>query len=559
MKTKLIRTIAPVLTIIALIVMSEPLYAQTLNEQVTVAAAYEPSLPQVDKINVNPAPEETDLKLPNLTYSITPTPLSPGFTPDAIPPVRLTGEPSDRLYRNYARLGFGNYTTPYAEFWATTLNNKSYGLGLHFKHLSSSGEIKDYAKSNNSLNLIELQGQKFFTNHTLDARLGFKRNVVHHYGFQPAMYEVMVNEDDLKQHFNRFSAGTDFTSNYKENDKINHHAGLSFNSIGDAFETRESTVNLSLGADKQFELFSFTDYQQLGLESRISFTHYSDSIKKQGSSIISIKPYLATRFNEYSFKVGADLNFVGDTASKVFLFPFAEASLSVIEDALTVYAGINGTVQRRGFDILSNENPFVQSILPLKYTREKFVFYAGARVRAGRLINLYASFKAASVENAPFFINDFSQTPRRRFTIIYDDAGHIAGRFEAEFNKAEKLNIKAFIAFDSWNTERQAEAWHKPASTIGGSIWYNLGDKIITKASLEIKGKQTARLLNASNDPYAVTVKGYTDLSLGIDYRYSKLLTAFLSLNNVLGSRYYYWYDYPGYRFNMMAGISYAF
>ena len=559
MKTILIKTSLLFVAIFAFLAFSVRLPAQSLNEQVTVVAAYEPSLPEVNKINANPAAEETEVKLPKLSYGITPTPLEPGFAPGVIPSVRLTGEPLERLYRNYARIGFGNYTTPYAEFWATTLRNKSYGLGVHIKHLSSSGEIKDYAQSNNSLNLVELQGQKFFENHTLNANLGFRRNVVHHYGFKPSLFEVPINEDDLKQHFNRFDAGAEFASHYKDKDKLNHAARLNFNSIGDKFDTRESTINLNLNADKQFEMFSFTEYQQAGIEGDLRFTQYHDSLKKQGSSLVSIKPYLATRFNEYTFKLGVDLSFTGDSASKAYLFPFAEASLEVIDEALTVYAGINGSVQRRGFDALSDVNPFVQSVLPLKYTREKFVFYAGARARAGRLINLYASFTASAVENEPFFISDFSQYPRRRFTVIYDDAGHLAGRFEAEFNKAEKLNIKAFVAFDSWSTEGEAEAWHKPASTIGGSVRYNLGDKIIARASLEARGKQFARVLNADNEPYAFQVKGFTDLSLGVDYRYSKLLTAFLNLNNVLGSRYYYWYDYPGYRFNLMAGISYSF
>lgn len=559
MKTILIKTSFLFIAAIALMAFPVGVGAQSLNEQVTVVAAYEPSLPEVNKINASPAAEETEVDLPKLSYGITPTPLEPGFAPGVIPSVRLTGEPRDRLYRNYARIGFGNYTTPYAELWATTLRNKSYGLGVHAKHLSSSGEIKDYAKSNNSLNLIELQGQKFFDNHTLNASLGFRRNVVHHYGFEPLKYDIPITDDELKQHFNRFNAGAEFASQYKEKDRFNHAVRLGFHSISDKFDTRESTVNLNLNADKQFELFSFTEYQQAGIEGDLNFTQYHDSLRKQGSSLISIKPYLATRFNEYTFKLGFDLNFVGDSTSKVYLFPFAEASLEVIDDALTVYAGINGSVERRGFDALSDINPFLQSVLPLQYTREKFVFYAGVRARAGRLINLYASFKASSVENEPFFVTDYNLYPYRRFTVVYDDASLLAGRLEAEYNKAEKLNIKAFIGFESWDTKREAYAWHKPTARVGGSLRYNLGDKIIGKASLEVRSGQMARVINKVGEFDSREVKGFTDLSIGVDYRYSKLLTAFLNLNNILGSRYYYWYDYPGYRFNAMAGISYSF
>ena len=44
---------------------------QGINEQVTVVAAYEPSIPDVNKININPAASETEVKLPVMSYSVT--------------------------------------------------------------------------------------------------------------------------------------------------------------------------------------------------------------------------------------------------------------------------------------------------------------------------------------------------------------------------------------------------------------------------------------------------------------------------------------------------------
>ncbi|MCD4695055.1 MAG: hypothetical protein K8S16_02345 [Bacteroidales bacterium] len=49
------------------------------------------------------------------------------------------------------------------------------------------------------------------------------------------------------------------------------------------------------------------------------------------------------------------------------------------------------------------------------------------------------------------------------------------------------------------------------------------------------------------------------DLNLGFEYRYSKVLSGFLNLNNILGQRYEHWYNYPTYRFNFLLGISYSF
>jgi hypothetical protein len=56
-----------------------------------------------------------------------------------------------------------------------------------------------------------------------------------------------------------------------------------------------------------------------------------------------------------------------------------------------------------------------------------------------------------------------------------------------------------------------------------------------------------------------VSLKGYMDANLGIDYRYSKVLSAFVSLNNIGFARYFRWYEYPSYRLLGMAGITYAF
>ncbi len=535
------------------------LNAQGLNEQVTVVAAYEPSIPEVNKIVINPASSETEVKLPEMTYSIKPVQLKPVLQPEVIPAVKLVSEPQKRLKRNYARVGFGTYTSPYVELFANTLRSKTVSLGVHLKHLSSSGEIKDYAKSNNSLNLIQLQGQKFFDAHTLTAQAGYRRNVVHHYGFKPAEFEMFIPEDDLKQKFNRINASLDFVSRYQDKDMLNHRISLAFSNVSDHFQTRENNIVINASADKRFELFDFADFQQLGIETDISFAGYKDSLLKQNSTLVSIRPFIATEFEMYAFRLGLDITFKGDTVSRAYLFPFAEARIRVIDDALTVKAGITGGLSRYGFDALSDMNPFVQSVLPLKYTRDKFTFYAEARARAGKHINLLATFKASAVENAYFFVSDFTQIPFNRFSVIHDDASLLSGKFEAEYHTAEKIRVKAHASFEKWKPEHEQHPWHKPAFTLGGDAYYNLSDKIIASASVLYSGKQYARITNEVNTVTVKTLKAYADLGLGLEYRYTRSLSGFVNLNNLMGTRPYVWYNYPGYRFNLMAGVSYSF
>ncbi len=80
-------------------------------------------------------------------------------------------------------------------------------------------------------------------------------------------------------------------------------------------------------------------------------------------------------------------------------------------------------------------------------------------------------------------------------------------------------------------------------------------DKIIAGASVYCVGKRFALPLNGTG--YA-ELKGIADINLSLEYRYTKLLSVFLHINNLAASRYYQWYQYPLQRFNFMAGFTYA-
>ncbi|MBL7903762.1 MAG: hypothetical protein JNL22_01950 [Bacteroidales bacterium] len=551
------------LLVVLLLTGSLSLSGQGINEQVTVVGAFEPVVPDASKINLSPSPDETEVKLPVMSYSVTPVQIKTNLHPDDITAVKLVGEPLKKLYRNYARVGFGNYTTPYAELYAGSLRSKTYAFGIHMKHLSSSGTIKDYPKSNNSLNLVELSGQKFTDNHTIAASAVFRRNVVHHYGFKPAEMSFFVNEDDLKQRFNRINASASVASVYSDNDRLNHRVGLSFSNVSDKFDTRESQIGIRAAADKRYELFDLTDYQKLSFETNLTFTGYKDSLLSQRSALLSFRPSISTEFNQYELLFGLDLSIHADSVSKAYLFPFLEARVRALEDALMITAGISGGITRRGFDVLSDENPFIQSVLPLQYTRERFAFYAGARARVGKNVNLTASFRTANVENEPFFVNDETNALLNRFTVVYYDGSVTKFRAEAEYLVAERIRVKAFAGLEKWSLNGDFEPWHRPGSEFGVDASYDIQKKIIARAGFSAFGKQSARIPVA--EPERVTefvtetLKGYTDIHLGVEYRYTKLLSAFLNFSNVAGTRYYQWYNYPAYRFRVLGGISYSF
>jgi len=88
----------------------------------------------------------------------------------------------------------------------------------------------------------------------------------------------------------------------------------------------------------------------------------------------------------------------------------------------------------------------------------------------------------------------------------------------------------------------------------------------LVKAELFTRNKMYARTFEEQTNGWVTTdvqtvseIKGMADLNLGLEYRYTKVLSGFLNFNNLLGQRYYKWYNYPSYKFNMMLGVTYSF
>ena len=57
----------------------------------------------------------------------------------------------------------------------------------------------------------------------------------------------------------------------------------------------------------------------------------------------------------------------------------------------------------------------------------------------------------------------------------------------------------------------------------------------------------------------AERLDGIVDLNLGLEYRYTKKVSAFINFNNIASTRYERWQDYPTQRFNVLGGLKVAF
>jgi hypothetical protein len=264
---------------IALIIFSSNLsYGQGKNEEVTIIATYIPTIRDATKIPFRPEITPAGQENPTFEYHYITKIFEPKLELNPVEPQKYNEGQQEEAYRNYANIGFGNYVTPYIEFMASSLKSERYLLGVRLKHHSSQGKIKDYPPSAYSHNLVSVFGKSFSKNHTLSAEIGYKRDVIHFYGFAPDTFpDVAYSKEDIRQRFQSINGSLEYSSNYQEKYILNHLFGFGFNVFSDLYGTTETQLSFLASLDKSFKTGNNDFNQAFALDIGLNYLGYRDS------------------------------------------------------------------------------------------------------------------------------------------------------------------------------------------------------------------------------------------------------------------------------------------
>ena len=529
------------------------------DEKVTVIGSYEPSISDAYKINLNPKIADTTVEKPKLSYSIAPKLFYAKYEVEPIQAAKVASDKTlDKLYKNYIRLGFGNYYTPYAEFYANSLRSKDYSLGVAFLHHSSSGHIKDYAFPGFSRNRFSIDGKKFYRKSLLQGDFKYQRDVNHYYGYMP-VDSTEKSKKDLKQRYNLAETGIRYQSNNLDSNHLNYNFTLGHYYFGNIDKSTENNIRFTAELDKNLGLFKFTDNQTIGLYTDIDLYFDHDSLFDENSNIINFKPFISTSFDQYEIYLGLKATSYADSSSKFRIFPDINAKLTIIKDVLIVYAGITGDVEHTGLRTLCETNPFVKSIVPLSLTIDEFRFYGGFLSSLSKYIDFSANIASSNMSQMPFYVTDTSNHLGNEFTVIYDDVNMMNLHAELVFHKDKKWKCALKGNWNQYAPSTESEAWQKPGYDLWLSLGYNIQDKINLNCDIYAVGNSYAKTFDSATNVVPADISAYADFNLEVEYRYTKILSGFIRFNNIGASRYYRWYNYPLYRFNLLAGITYSF
>ncbi len=543
---------------------------KTYNEEITVVAPFDPIVPDAFKISQNPAIDDTTTSVPAMNYNIMPRIATVKPVIDPLPAVKLIAEPLSKLYRNYIRAGAGNYSALYGELFMSSLRSKKQLTSLRLKHQSAAGKIEDYGPPANSRQEAELKASKYSDQHILSGSAFYTRDGLHFYGYKPADFpDTVIEKDDVKQRYHTIGANATFGSNYKSTDELNHTFGLSYYHMASLNEVKENNVEFTATLDQRFDLLKLDEDQVLGLTAGYSFLNQHDSLGQNNSGIFLINPFIKADYNEYSFMAGFKLNIASDSVTKAHFYPVVEARLELIPDALKIYAGFNGGMERTSLQGITEQNLYISSVMPWNYVYDKFKVYGGFQSNISRSFNFNGSISSSAYENYPLFVTDTASYLNNTFTLLYDNINEVKLKAELEFIKSSRLRLAVTGTYNHYKTVDQEYAWYKPAYELGFSGRYDIQSKIVITAKATVNGKVWALVPvpDPNIDGMGVTqyileaqeIKGWTDINLGAEYRFNKALSFWLNFNNITNSKYYRWNNYRSYGINLLGGVSYSF
>jgi len=522
-----------------------------IQKDVRVVKPYTPTLSDANKISLLPVFNDTIRVTPDFGYVIFPQRFETDYKIDPIKPAKMVGMPISKLYKSQLTLGAGNYKTPYMELSINQLRAKTTQLGFYFNHQSSTGRIKleNNRKVNAGYNdnLMKLYGKKIFKSSVLEADVYGGFNSADYYGYNAAIDTILERKKNMQRILSA-GGGLKYYSAYSDSSHLNYKTGLNYGLVNDFYKNTEHNVDFSTSMNKRI------NDQVVGGDLRIRYFSQTGSLDTADYTVVDVNPWYAKNTDEWKFLVGLDLNVDQSGEGKVSIFPRAGFEFNIVPKVLIPYMGINGYREINNFGKILFENPYLTPGTAISNSNHTMIVFAGLKGRYSNKMafNLKGSFE--KIDSMYFFRNDSSNVLRHTFVADYDNVSIMSLNAEVSWHQSEKLEFLLKANYSEYQLSSLLHPWHRPSFEASLAADYNLREKILVGMDVFYTGKRYAPgTLGVVNE-----LKGYPDINLSVEYRYTKTMAFFLRLNNLSASRYQVWNQYPAQRLQFLAGFSYA-
>lgn len=565
------------------------LQAQTTDdrpyqERVVVVAPYQPVLDVVRKPLLQPeVPADTTHRIDSAVCEIISRPVQTTYPVENIKPAKVAGEPVERLFNQHLKIGFGNHLSPLAEAYVAMGRSQQYGVAASYKHHSAYGKIKDYSqfKTDHSYNEGDLSGEIYAKKFKVRLELDYRQTKVNAYGIRDGLYDTIsgllaMDEDFRKIYrdqpvrwFQNMDGRLSITDRATDPNDWRYDAALYYDFGRNNWYGMENIIEADGGFSKRIAQKS--DYvDRLDIGARVFFgdylqrPHQDDPV--DNAYQLRVEPTVSYHYDIFNLDAGLCFNVFGDNrdGNKFQFHPRVRLDVQAVPDILDLYVGVDGQVKRNTILSISEINPFLHPTDPddLAFTREKLYVYLGVKSNLTREIDFALTASTHWLGNYmsfDYYYYPYQLSVAGESYVGYNDFKPLYTEKVFQFQLKGELNLhwddRILAHVEAEYNYYNQSLLYTPAFRGGLMFRYDIGHKFIITS--EIAGYTNMK----AHDHFGreVTLKGGFDWSAGLEYRFFKRWSAFVNLNNLIAYRYYRWYDYPTYRFNVMVGITFSF
>lgn len=563
----------------ALFVITSSVFAQDPigTEVINVVRPYAPTVSDAFKIKESPSLiDSLDAQKKDVNYDIFSVPVASTFTPAKGEATAIERKRPEKIFSNFATLGFGNYTSVLGEFYTNLEVNRDENVEIYVKHNSSQGGIKDV-----------LVDDKFYNtsadiNYKSNGRYmsyGFGAGIIHQlynwYGLSPDFSnptQVMQAENAGVDHS---FYGISVSGNMKMDDAAFSGGDVLLRYFSDSYSSSE--INFLAKPEFLFDLGGQdvginVDVDYLGGSFDRSYTSASTAINYSQLNA-GLHPFIRFQNDDFSINLGAKVVYgmdIENSENNVFIYPKVAASFRVVDEFLSFYAGVDGGLDQNTYFDFSQENPYVSPTLFIAPTDRQYEGFAGIKGKFTPTVsyNLKASYKN-EINKALFIANPLITNPNpegyqfgNSFGITYDDVNtlEVFGELQADLTSNVTMGVNA--SFFNYSTEQLDEAYNLPnlKATVFANAVFN--EQLFGGLSLFYVGERKD-ITNFDPflpaEPIERTLDGYVDVNLHLGYNINPQLTVFLKGSNLLSDTYEKWLNTPVQGIQVLGGLTYKF
>ena len=562
-----------VLCISSSFIFSQEKPKDTLNTNVIdVVKPYSPKVSDAFKIKDNPQVKESEsFKKETIKYNIFSAPVVSTFTPSKGKAKGISVAKQEEIYDNYISVGFGNFTTPFLDAYIHSSSNKNNDFGVFLNYLSSKGGINHLQLYDNYSDAkIDLYYKQIDQDYSWQLNGGYHRQLINWYGVSDEIdysqsFIDTFNEEQIYQTI-YFGGKINFNDGFVDGATVKlQHFSDSYNTDELHFKIIPKLV-LPIASENINTLFSL---EYLGGKFNQGFTDVNQV--KHSFLNLGVSPNLEVLRNNLTLNLGVKLyySFDLDNKNNQFLaYPNVTASYKILEESFIGYVGVTGDLLQNSYHDFVAENPYVSPTLNVEITDQQYNAFVGFK---GKNANVNYNFKGfyKSEKNKPLFIQNPSQSNGivfvnnayelgNSFSVIYDDVNSfgILGEIDIEFTK--QFTFGGNVEFNNYSLTTELEAWNLP--DLKASLFANYNqDKWYGQAKLYFRGKTNDYEIPVGSFGSIISNDSFVDLNLQGGYKFTNQLTAFVKVNNVLGTNYDRFRNYKVQGLQVLGGITFKF